>query len=240
MNRRVIVMLLAVLVLSTAGCARTLQNNQAELSARAKKLRNIVMLAPDTTICELSAGGVKEQRDDWCAAGQKNLEKAIIEDLSGKAVNVKVLKVTADLENEVDEVKTLYREVMESAYTHTLFWGGENPNYFHDKWKNFDYSIGSLEKLLKKQKADGLLLVQANDEISSTGRKVLRVFQALNPFAAAGRYGVTVVKIALADSKGDIIWNNFFYDSGGYDLREFGSTRDVVKVLLVNFPQEGK
>ncbi len=240
MNGRVIVMLLAVLVLATAGCARTLQNNQAELGARAKKLRNIVMLPPDTKICELSAGGVKEQRDDWCAAGQKNLEKAIIEDLNGKVVNVKVLKVSADMENEVDEIKTLYGEVMESVYTHAYFWNGQNPNFFPDRLKSFDYSVGSLEKLLKRQKADGLLLVQAKDEISSTGRKVLRVFQALNPFATAGRSGITVVKVALADRKGDILWDSFFFNSGGYDLREFDSTRDFVKVLLQDFPREGK
>jgi hypothetical protein len=59
MNRRILAILLAVTVFATAGCARTLQNNQAELGARAKKLRNIVMLPPETKICELSAGGVK-------------------------------------------------------------------------------------------------------------------------------------------------------------------------------------
>jgi hypothetical protein len=240
MNRRILAILLAVMVLGTAGCARTLQNNQAELGARAKKLRSIVMLPPETKICELSAGGVKEQRDDWCVAGQKNLEKAIMEDLNGKAINVRVLKVTPGLENEVEEIKTLYGEVMDSVYTHVYFWNGENPNFFPDRLKNFDYSIGSLDKLLKKDKADGLLLIQAQDEISSTGRKLLRVFQAINPFATAGRSGVTGVKIALADRNGDILWDTFFYNSGGYDLREYDSTRDFVKILLENFPREGQ
>ncbi len=239
MNGRVLGMLFAVLVVMTAGCA-TMQSNRAELDARVKKMHNIVMLSPDTKICELSAGGVKEQRDDWCAVGQKNLEKAIIENLNGKAVNVKLLKVTADLENEVDDVKTLYRTVMDSAYTHAYNWDGQNPNFFPERWKNFDYSVGSLEKLLKKQKADGLLLVHAQDEISSTGRKALRVVQALNPFATAQQAGTTEVNIALADRKGDILWNALFWQSGGYDLRELDSTRDFVKVLLESFPKEKK
>ena len=240
MKERVGWLLLAVLALATAGCAPALQSNRAELDARAKQLRNIALLPPDTKICELSAGGVKEQRDDWCAAGRKNLEKAIIDNLNVKGVNVKLLKVSADLENEVDEVKTLYRTVMESVYSHAYYWQGQNPNFFPDRLKNFDYSVGSLEKLLKKPKADGLLLVEAQDEISSAGRKVLRVVQAINPFGVAARSGTTIVKIALADRTGDILWDTYFIKSGSYDLRAFDSTRDFVKVLLEDFPREGK
>lgn len=240
MNGRIAGMLLAVLLLLLTGCVPALQSNRAELDARARKLRNIVMLSPDTRIYELGAGGMKEQRDDWSSLGRENLEKAIIENLRGQSVNVKIFKVTSDLENELDEVQSLYREVMEGAYTHTLFWGGRNPNFFPERLKNFDYSVGSLEKLLKKQKADGLLLVQAEDEISTTGRKVLRVVQAINPFGMAGRYGVTIVKIALADRKGDILWDEFRYDSGGSDLRDANSTRDFVNALLKEFPKGGK
>src|SRR6266567_7528083 len=111
MKGRVGWLLLAVLALATAGCAPALQSNRAELDARVKKLTNIALLPPDTKICELSAGGVREQRDDWCAAGRKNLEKAIIDNLNVKGVNVKVFNASADLEGEIDEVKTLYRTV---------------------------------------------------------------------------------------------------------------------------------
>ncbi len=233
-------MLLAVLVLLLAGCAPALQSNRAELEARAKMLHNIVMLPPDTRIYELTAGGMREQHDEWSALGRENLEKAIIEKLSGQAVSVKILKVAPDLENEVEEVKTLYGEVMENAYTHAAFCRGQNANFFPDRLKNFDYSVGSLEKLLKRQRADGMLLVHAEDEISTTGRKVLRVVQALNPFGTAGRYGATIVNIALADRKGDILWHNYYYDSGGSDLRDANSTRDFVNNLLETFPKEGK
>ena len=133
----------------------------------------------------MSAGGVKEQRDDWCTAARTNLEKALIENMSAMGVKATVLKVTTDMENEVDEVKTLYRTVMYSVYSHAYYWEGQNTDFFPDRLKNFDYSVGSLEKLLKMQKVNGLLLVEASDEISSAGRKALRVVQALNPFGIA-------------------------------------------------------
>lgn len=240
MNGKISKILLAVLVLLITGCAPALQSNRAELEARAKKLRNIVMLTPDMRIYELDAGGSTEQRDDWSALGRENLEKAIIENLRVRAVSLNILKVTSELEDEVDEVKMLYSEVMESAYTHAGFWGGENPNFFPERLKNFDYSVGSLEKLLKKQKADGLLLVHAQDEISTTGRKVLRVVQAINPFGSAGRSGATVVTIALANRNGDILWDCYYYNRGGFDLRRPDSTRDFVRVLLEDFPKEGR
>lgn len=241
MTGRFAVMLLGVLLFAMAtGCAPALQSNRAELDARAHKIRNVLMLPPDTKICELSAGGVREQRDDWCATGRKNVEKAIIENLSRWNINVKVLQVSADLQNEVDDIKALYEAVKDSMYTHAYYWKGQNPNFFPDRLKNFDYTVGSLEKLLKKQKAEGLLLVQAEDEISSSGRKALRVVQALNPFGTAQRSGTTEIEIALTDRKGDILWNYYVYDSGGYDLRDQDSTRAFVKELLGEFPREGK
>lgn len=240
MNAKIAGMLAASLVLLMTGCAPALQSNRAELEARAKKLHNIVMLPPDTSIYELSAGGMREQNDDWSALGRDNLQKAIVEKLRDQAVSVKILKVAPDLENEVDEVKTLYGEVMENAYTHAAFWQGQNPNFFPERLKNFDYSVGSIEKLLKRQRADGLLLVHAEDEISTTGRRVLRVVQALNPFGTAGRYGTTIVNIALADHKGDILWHTSYYDRGGSDLRDANSTRDFVDKLLQEFPKEEK
>lgn len=240
MEKRCRWMLFALLMLVTASCAPTLQSNRSELDARARKLRNVLLLPPDTKICELSAGGVREQRDDWCVAGRKNLEKAIIEDLTGKGLNVKVFQIPADMVNEVEEIKALYQVVQDSIYTHAYFLNGQNPNFFPERLKNFDYTLGSLDRLLKKQKADGLLIVTAEDEISSSGRKALRVVQAINPFGVAARSGVTQVVIALTDRKGDILWDNYFYKSGGYDLRDLDSTKSFTKTLLEQFPREVK
>lgn len=240
MNTRWFSVLLALLAVASAGCAPTFKNNRAELDMRAQKLKNVVLLTPDAKICELSAGGIKEQRDDWCSAGRKNLEKALIENLSGRGISVNILQVPVDQLNEVEEIKTLYQAVNDSVYTHAYYWNGENVNFFPERLKNFDYTIGSLDKLLKKQKADGLLLIQAEDEVSSSGRKALRVVQAINPFGTVARSGMTKAVIALTDRKGDILWNNLFYESGGYDLRELDSTKSFVKELLEGFPLEAK
>lgn len=232
--------LLVLVLLATTGCMPALQSNQDELTSRAKRLRTIAMLTPDTTISELSAGGVKEKRDDWTATGRANVERAIIENLQARQVHVKVLRPGGELGDEADEIKALHRAVLGSIYSHAYYWGGQNPDFFPDRLKKFDYSVGSLEKLLRKQRADGLLLVHARDEISSTGRKALRVVQAINPFGAAERGGVTVVEVSLADRKGDILWNYFFAESGGYDLRDPDSTRKFIARLLDDFPTEGR
>lgn len=232
--------LIVFLTVATADCAPVLQNNRAELNFRAQKLRNVVLLSPDTRISELSAGGVREHRADWSAAGRMNLEKAIIKNLAEQGISVKVLKVPADLESEADEIKILYRAVIHSIYTHAYYWSGRNPDFFPDRMRKFDYTLGSLDRLLDEHKADGLLLVQAEDEISSSGRKALLVVEVINPLGTKGTAGMTTAVIALADRKGDILWDNFFVRSGGYDLRDPDSATSFVNVLLDGFPMEGR
>lgn len=233
-------LLLALSLLVATGCAPTLQSNQDELLGRAKRLQTIAMLTPDTSISEVSAGGVKEKRDDWSAAGRNNVEQAFIEQLRAKQVAIKVIRPTNGLEDEADEIKALHRAVMDSVYSHAYYWGGQNPNFFPERMQQFDYSLGSLERLLKKQKADGLVLVHARDEISTAGRKALRVVQAINPFAVAEQGGTTVVEVSLADRTGAILWNAFFAESGGYDLRDPASARAFVAKLLNDFPAGGR
>lgn len=230
--------LLVLLTAAKAYCEPVLQNNRAELNLRAQKLRNVVLLSPDTRISEVSAGGVREHRADWSDTGRIYLEKAIIKNLAEQGINVKVLKVPAELESEADEIKILYRAVISSIYTHAYYWSGRNPNFFPDRMKIFDYTVGSLDRLLNEQKADGLLLVLAEDEISTSGRKALLVVEVINPLGTKGRAGTTTAVIALADRKGDILWDNVFSRSGGYDLRDPESATSFVNVLLDGFPLE--
>ena len=68
--------LLPLLALLLGACAPTIPSNYPEREARAKKLKNVLTLPAAVEICELTAGGMKEQRDDWCAAGKKNVESA--------------------------------------------------------------------------------------------------------------------------------------------------------------------
>jgi hypothetical protein len=233
--------LLLALALLLGACAPTIPSNYAEREARAKKLGNLVALPATVEICELTAGGMKEQRDDWCAVGKKHIESALAEILREKGYALKPWKGGGRAEQEVAEIRPLYRAVMNSIYSHAIFRdGGDNLNFFPERSKNFDYTLGPLDKVLAEHKGDGLLLVRGEDEISSAGRKALQVVRSINPFDQPDRAGVTWVEVALADRSGDILWFGSLSNAGGYDLRDPDSARKFVRQALDDFPEAGK
>ena len=225
-------LVLSLLIL-LSGCVPAIQTNQDSLEKRARGLTSIKMITPDIKVYSLSAGDISEKRDDWSAAGRKNAEKAIIEGLKEKGVRVSLLKENARTGAECEEVLALYKAVIESVYTHTVM---GSPNFFPDKLKDFDYTVGSLAGVVNRNKGEGLLIVYGSDEISTGGRKALRVVQAINPFAAPQLSGVTFIHVALVDASGDLLWWRGFADSGGYDLRDYESTKEFVRRLLEEFP----
>ena len=144
-------------------------------------------------------------------------------------------KQRLQLQKEIKEINALYRAVAASIYNHT-FWYGQNPNIFPERIKNFDYSIGPVNKLLKRHKADGLLVVYAADEISSSGRKALQVVKALNPFDQVDHGGVTSMVIGLTDRTGAILWFRTLANAGSYDLRDPKSSQAFVRDIFDDYP----
>lgn len=229
---------LMALISLTSGCVITLgpgiKSNVEDLEARAAKFKTILLLPPEIEISELSAGGVEEKRDDWGDQGKKNVEKALSELLQEKKVRLKVLKENKKNKKEIEDINALYRAVAYSIYSHTKNMG-YNPNIFMQRIENFDYTIGSVEDLLKREKADGLLIVYGADEISTSGRKVLRALKNINPFSQGERGDLTSMLISITDKKGDVLWFNTFVD-GGHDLREAKSTLAFVEKALKQYP----
>jgi hypothetical protein len=211
-----------------------IKSNVPELEARAENMKKIVLLPPEITVCELTAGGVKEKREKWCEAGKKNVEKALVDTLKEKDVRLKFMKVNRWNKKEIEDIHALYRAVGISIINHTFMYAG-NMNVFPERIENFDYSIGSVEKLVKKNKADGLLIVYANDEVSTKGRKILEIVRAINPFAQ--REGeITSMVAALTDETGAILWFRTMVNNGKYDLRDSKSTYAFVEELMNEYP----
>ncbi|HXI10232.1 MAG TPA: hypothetical protein VNK06_05445 [Thermodesulfobacteriota bacterium] len=144
--------LIISLLILLSGCVPALQTNQDSLEKRARGLTSLKMIAPEIKIYSLSAGDVSELRDDWSAAGRKNAEKALLEGLKEKGVRVSLLKDSPRTGAECEEVLALYKAVIESVYTHTVM---GDPNFFPDKFKNFDYTVGSLSKVIDRKEARG-------------------------------------------------------------------------------------
>jgi len=227
----------------TSGCATSpgWQAYQAphrahpEAEQRSRKIRTIAVLPPDIKIAALSAGGVEEPREDWSATGRDNVVKALQAHFKGQPVSIKLIAVDPEIRDTVGEIRALFRAVSVSVLNHAY-----SMHPFTTKLERFEYSLGSLERILQKANADAMLLAYGFDQISSDGRKALQAVGTIIPFVPRLSSGTTGLCAALVDSAGTILWYNIEARSGGYDMREPKGAASFVDVTLVNFPRLGK
>jgi hypothetical protein len=209
-----------------------------EFYKRALRIKTPGLITPDVKVCELTAGGVREIRDDWSAAGKQNVAGALAECLDEQACKVKTCVVGKDIEEELEDIHALYRAVSRSIQIHTY-----GPHPFPEKQKNFIYSVGSIENLLHRLEADALLFVYGYDEISTVGRKALTVLGvaigAVTGVMVVPGSGITAVSVGLADPSGAILWYNIKAGAGVYDLRKPGSAKTLLKDILSDLPRLG-
>jgi len=210
-------------------------NNYEEREARAEKLKTVLLLTPDITINSLSAGDVKEEMPEWSNAGRANVIKAVEVALESNGRKVKILDPNTTYLDTVSGVKSLHLAVMESIYDHTIYEPG-NMNVFPQRIEHFDYSVGPVRELLNAYRADGMLIVRGQDNISTSGRKALGVVNFLNPFSQKQLGGMTFLEATLTDSKGDVLWFLLKWNAGDYDLRDPAEADKFVKDVFEDFP----
>ena len=229
----------ACLLFMAFGCAPKIYRAHPELEMRSKDIKKPGLISPNVKVLELTAGGIRELRDDWSIRGEENVLRAITENLEEKQIEIKALTVDEDIQEEMEDIQALYRAVSISIILHTY-----GPFVFPEKKKNFDYSIGSIERILEKFGSDALIFTYGFDEISTKGRKALKVASivagAFTGVVIMPRSGITVVSVALVDASGTIFWYSIKGSEGGYDLRKHKSTSKLVKDILSGFPRLGK
>jgi hypothetical protein len=219
---------------STVACAPTSYRAHPELDTRVRSIKTIGILPADIRIYELSAGDVEELQDDWSDQGRENVMRAALAGLKNHNVQAKSLTIRKEFENEMEDIQTLYWAVSASILYYAY---GEQG--IPEKRKNFVYSVGSMKKFLDTQGVDAVLLVSGYDEVSTGGRKALRALSMFTSIitGVTKRSGMTGISAALVDKSGSVLWYNISVQEGGYDLRDAGSAKGMVNLVLRDFPE---
>ncbi len=210
-----------LMLLCLTACATTggIPSNYDERAARAAQLQSVLLLTPDITVNSLSAGDVKEEMPEWSAQARQLVVEAVQAEMAARGRKLKILDPKTRYRKTVNEVKDLHLAVMSSIYDHTIYAPG-NMEVFPQRIEHFDYSVGSVEKLLKAYRVDGMLIIRGEDNISTSGRKALGVVSALNPFSQGQMGGMTFLEVTLTDARGDVLWFSLKWNAGDYDLRD--------------------
>ncbi len=205
-----------------------------ETGNRIKEIKKIGILLVGVKIYELTAGGVRELRDDWSTTGRQNFVNALTDFMKDKPVEFTVLAIDKGMTEEIEDMQTLYAAVADAIVLHT-YPHSMGLYMFPEKVKTFEYSIGPIDSILRRLGVDALLLVNASDEISSGGRKALMVvgaFTGVHP-----RSGITFASMSLIDGRGAVLWFNANVSGAAFDLRDPGDVTKFAGRMLREFPR---
>lgn len=226
--------MLSLFFLTACVTTRGIPSNYQERAARAAELQSVLLLTPDITVNSLSAGDVKEEMPEWSEQARALVIEATKAEMEDRGRNLKILDDKTRYRKTVDDVKELHLAVMSSIYDHTIYEPG-NMNIFPQRIENFDYTVGSVEELLKAYKVDGMLIIRGEDNISTSGRKALGVVKSLNPFSQRQMGGMTFLEVTLTDASGDVLWFALKWNAGDYDLRDSEESVRFVRDTFKNF-----
>jgi hypothetical protein len=184
-----------------------------EFETRVKQIKNVALLPPVVQIYEVSPSGVAELRDDWCAQGEKNLEKAFVEQMKEKGYVVRTLRANDGLGKEVQQIQALYKQVNRSVELHTY-----GPQPFPAKTTRFEYGLGSLKEVLAANGTDSMVLIMGFDQVSSGTPR-------------------TCISVAVADTSGTILWYCVKGSTGKHRLKDPSGSAMLLKDILSSFPK---
>jgi hypothetical protein len=190
-----------------------------------KSVRTIAVM-PSVHIYEVSAGEVREQRDDWSAESTKAAAEALSAGLKERGFSPRLLDPKAEKSDpELREVRLLYEDVGDSVFLLAY-----PPFASEHVIRNFDYEVGPLDRVLERARADALIVFYGHCNVSTAGRKVTRAL-------FGGELDFNLLTIGLLDRRGHLVW----FDAAGngfVDLRDAATIERLTEGMLRHLPGE--
>jgi hypothetical protein len=210
-----LLILLLTVVFFSLGCSTPRYRVHPEFELRVKAISQPALMPPDVKIFESLPGGMVVLRNDWSTIGRQNLQDAIVKRFAEKNCSVRLLDADTGINEELAEIQSLYKVVNKSIRLQAYGPPTKSPGP-----EKFDYSIGSLERILAKLDADAVIFVSALEEISSSKK-------------------IAVVNLAIADSSGTIIWHSVEGSRDQYGLIKSSEVAELVNSLMLSYPKGG-
>jgi hypothetical protein len=183
-----------------------------------------IAVMPSVRVYEVSAGEVREQRDDWSADATRHVVDALSAGLQDRGFKPRVLDPKAEkADPELREVRLLYGEVGQSVFLLAY-----PPFASEHAIRDFDYEVGPLDRVLDRCHADVLLVAYGKSSVSTTGRAVTRAI-------FGGQVDLDLLTLGLLDRKGRLVWFDVA-GNGASDLRDEATVAWMVERMLRHLP----
>ncbi len=196
------------------------------------------IMPPHVEIYNMTTGDVRELREDWTETAEGHVLASLSDGLEKAGVSAQIQSVEDEaIQEELDEIFALFEAVDMAIKMHAY---PQSSMMFPAKVDSFEYSLGPVEHILSAFGADAMILFRCEDHISSRGRKVLMVTSKLTGLLTGHQVlpGSTHATMALVNGEGEILWYNFSYSRGHFDLREAESADELIGTMIHYLPEQ--
>jgi hypothetical protein len=232
--RSLVIGVLAVTALALSACTTTQQTATAEFRPPEGNYRLIVM-RPHVRVTVLTAGGLREPREDWTEQARANVLAALQEQQAKRGGKATIAATPQDAGADpqiVNELDRLHEAVGLTIRMHKYTPGFELPT----KKGIFDWTLGP--RAVEYGRVSGYdyaLFLHAEDSFSSGGRIALQAVSMLGCVVGVcivPASGSQVAFVSLVDLKtGKVVWYNFLFSEDG-DIRKPEGAKEMVELLL--------
>jgi hypothetical protein len=226
-----------VLLAPLAAAAQVYTYLDQSLKNGGAQARTALLVAPDVSVSEISAGGVVEKMPERSKQARENVTAALRRIGQGSKLHLAELPpLSAEEQRALDQHVALYGVVAANVRSNSLG-GGE---LWQKRLKSglSDYTVGpGLAFLADRTGADTAMVVIARDRESSGGRKAMVVLGAL--FGVGVPVGNTFAVAGLVDLRsGRLLWQS--YDANlSSDLRVQDDVDKLLQGLFKSYPAAG-
>lgn len=218
-----------------SGCATTVKKSPF-FDARVDTIKTIAVMPSDVKVYQLTAGGVREEIDEWSDKAKELTRGALEKYLGDKAgYHIKFIDkewLKSNYKELWDINRALYEAVSISAIMHAYTM---TDNSFPAKVKDFDYTLGSeLKELAVTCDADALLFVYGFNHEATAGRTALFWFSMI--IGGPVPINPSLMTIGLVDAgSGDIDWFNIHSVEMGDSFRHKEHIDRIMAGMLQDF-----
>ncbi|MBF0478870.1 MAG: hypothetical protein HQL26_05250 [Candidatus Omnitrophica bacterium] len=241
MKKNLILFFLMPLLLT--GCVSTLRTSP-DYTRSIPAIKTIAVMPIDIKVWSLTAGGVKELRDDWSEQANHFVLQALMTNLQSiPGIQVKFINkdwMNSHLNDKWKKNWALYQAVAFSASTHAFANSQYYSQPFSTKIKKFDYTLGAeITAISRDLNADAILFVYGFDHEATLGRKASLWW---NVFMGAFT-GITMIPLnpsfmslgLVNASNGNLDWYKTTPPDNEYSFRNPHHIEDIIKWLTRDF-----
>lgn len=242
---RILQVALLLFLMWTTGCATAPAfRAHPDWETRKKSIHSVLVVPANIQIIQVTAGGVREEMDEWSLQARDNLTSALIDHLqTDHGVSAKAFSeegLPDDVAANLRQTRALFDAVNVSVVTHTY---GHKTVQFAEKLKTFDYTLGEETSALAAGQADAILMVWGREHVLSAGNVTRQIATGVVLGLLTGvvpiQQGTAYVSMALVDANtGSVLWfrhMNTQQGGGTYHLRDPQGAASIVRLALRDF-----